>query len=419
MRHGIMREWQNHYVPQVDASGNVLGFFSIIYDLTEQRRLEARLLQAQKMEAIGQLTGGIAHDFNNMLSIIIGNLELLESHVADETGARRAKMALEGALRCASMTKRLLTFARRQPLQAKTIELNGFVEGMLELARRMLADTAEFRFTPVERLWPLKTDPTQLEAALVNLAVNARDAMPEGGVISFELRNVPWEEMPREAAELAEGDYVMIAVSDTGGGMDAETLERVFEPFFTTKEIGRGTGLGLSTTYGFVKQAGGHIAIESAPGEGTTVRLWLPRGDGAAAEPAREPADVARARGETVLVVEDEEAVREVAVTALSRLGYSVIEADTAERGLQLLEETPEIELLFTDVLMPGPIDGRALARAARRIRPAIKVLYASGYGGDVAEEDAPFLRKPYLGDDLAQRVRDVLDGVATEPEPV
>jgi CheY-like chemotaxis protein len=365
------------------------------------------------MEAIGQLTGGIAHDFNNMLSIVIGNIELLKNHVKDDAGSRRAKLALDGALRCANMTQRLLTFARRQPLQQKTIDLNEFVDSTCDLLRRMLPENIEISFAPVDDLWAIRSDPTQVEAAIVNLAVNARDAMEGGGRITITLKNVPWSEFPDSPTELEPGDFVMIEVGDSGTGIQPEVLARVFEPFFTTKEIGKGTGLGLATTYGFVKQSGGHVAIDSALGEGTRVRLFLPRDRRAAPPREQQPAEQESepAKGETILVVEDESAVREVAVTALSRLGYTVLEASSAEHGLELLEREPNVRLLFTDILMPGPMGGRELAREALRRRPDLKVLYASGYGGaDAGAEDAgAMMRKPYLGQELAGRVRALL----------
>jgi PAS domain S-box-containing protein len=385
-------------------------------DITERKQLEQQLAQAQRLEALGKLTGGIAHDFNNMLSIVIGNLDLVQKAITEPAAARRAKSALDGALRCAEMTQRLLTFARRRPLDTKVIDLAGLVPGIVELLRRTIDEKIEIELSISGGLWRIRSDAAQVEAAIVNLALNARDAMPNGGRISLALENIAVAESEGEPEP---GDYVAITVSDTGVGMAAEVLKRAFEPFFTTKGIGKGTGLGLSTTYGFIKEARGHIALDSAPGRGTSVRILLPRSEEAQSEEAAPKPRLREAQGETILVVEDDAAVREVAVSALSQFGYRVLEAASAEAGLDVLEREGEVRLLFTDILMPGAMGGRELAREALRRRPDLKVLYVSGYGGaaETQDDDILLIRKPYRGEDLAGRVRALLDGAQVAAE--
>jgi signal transduction histidine kinase/FixJ family two-component response regulator len=379
-------------------------------DITQRRQLEQQLVQAQKLESLGKLTGGIAHDFNNMLSIVIGNLDLVHKSIADPATARRAKSALDGALRCAEMTQRLLTFARRRPFETRAVDLAAFVPTVVELLRRTVDERIAIRLEVTDGLWPIRSDAAQIEAAIVNLALNARDAMPEGGELAIRLANTRLAQ-----GELESGDYVELTVSDTGTGMPPDVLKRAFEPFFTTKGVGKGTGLGLSTTYGFIKESRGHIEIDSTPGAGTSVRILLPRAEGV--EPAREEeprrGSPDRAKGETILVVEDDAAVREVAVSVLAQLGYRVLEAADAETGLDLLQRDDGICLLFTDLLMPGSMNGRELAQEALRRRPGLKVLYVSGYGGnaELLDEEIGLIRKPYRGEDLAGRVRAILDG--------
>jgi CheY-like chemotaxis protein len=346
-----------------------------------------------------------------MLSIVIGNLDLLQKGIEDPATARRAKSALDGALRCAEMTQRLLTFARRRPLDSKVLDLTAFVPTIVELLRRTIDERVKLELELGDGLWRIRSDAAQLEAAIVNLALNARDAMPDGGRIRIALKNV---RVDGQDGEVEEGEYVSIEVADTGVGMAPEVVKRAFEPFFTTKGVGKGTGLGLSTTYGFIKESRGHIAIDSRPGEGTTVRLLLPRSAEAPAEEAVEEDGDERpdTKGETILVVEDDAEVRELAVSSLSRLGYHVIEAGDAAAGLRVLESDASVKLLFTDILMPGEMSGRELAREALKRRPELKILYVSGYGGDAEaeDEDILLLRKPYRGDDLAGRVRQILD---------
>jgi PAS domain S-box-containing protein len=430
-----------------DRAGRPGEIFGTWLDITERKHLEQQLMHAQKLEAVGKLTGGIAHDFNNMLSVVIGNLDLLEKQLkGNKAAARFAKTALDGALRCADLTQRLLTFSRRQPLRSKRVDLNELVSAMTELLRRTLGDRIEIVFTaPDGGLWPVMIDPTQIESALVNLALNARDAMPDGGRLAIEMRNLDLPEASPETG-LAAGSYVTIAVADTGSGIPQEVLPRVFEPFFTTKEIGQGTGLGLSTTYGFIKQSGGHIAIDSEIGRGTTVTIYLPRSpedagaatDAGSANAARADADgggpqpdamlsYRAAEGEAVLIVEDDPDVREIAVATFEEMGFRVLQAANAKAALDLIgntAETDQLRLLFTDIVMPGGMSGRDLAREARLRRADLKVLFASGYGGGAGpdaenagagEDEEEMLQKPYRRRDLAVRVGALLTGA---PQP-
>ena len=396
-------------------------FNGFIRDRTAKLAMESQLRQAQKMEAVGQLTGGIAHDFNNLLAVIIGSLDGLGDMIKPNSRAKvLADMALKAALRGAELTRQLLVFSRRQPLEAKAFDLNDRVASTTQLLRRTLGGAIEVIFTPADNLWPAFADPTQFEAALTNLAINARDAMPVGGHIIIETANKTLgKQYCAENVDVMPGSYVMLTVSDTGTGMSQEILERVFEPFFTTKSEGKGTGLGLSMVYGFAKQSHGHVKIYSEPGHGTTVRLYLPRAD--AGVPLAAFEGIAQADGPvapaTILVVEDNEDVRAVAVRQLTELGYEVIEASNAKSALEIIRQDSAIDLLFTDVIMPGGMTGDALAREARKHRPALKTLFTSGFahaaiqsGGETSEIlAASMLSKPYRKHELAQRVRDAL----------
>lgn len=419
MRHGIMREWQNHYVPQIDAGGAVLGFFSIIYDLTEQRRLEARLLQAQKMEAIGQLTGGIAHDFNNLLGVVIGNLQLLERSVSETpTLARKVHTAMRAAVRGADLTRRLLAFARRQILDPMVLDLNRQLSGLTELMQRTLGESVEVHMVQAHDLWHTRVDAGQFENAILNLAINARDAMSEGGRLTVRTRNIYLDSIfCSDHPEIEPGEFVSISVSDTGTGIDPEVLKRVFEPFFTTKESGRGSGLGLAMVDSFAEQAGGISTIESEMGRGTTVQILLPRC--LEEQTVREDTivtKIAPGGDETILVVEDDADLRETVVTALSQLGYRALSAPNATTALRILAGTEHIDLLFTDVMMPGGMLGPALAKRARELRPEIEVLFTTGYAdnsalaGTAGLTAAEVINKPYRNEELATRIRHVLD---------
>ena len=388
-------------------------------DMTDRIAAEEQLRQAQKMEAVGQLTGGVAHDFNNLLGIVVGNLDLLKEQL--ETDANSAELlneALGAALRGAEVTRQLLAFSRRQPLQPKLVAPNDIVRGMTKLLSRAIGEQIKVRLELPEDAWPVVIDPAQLESALLNLAVNARDAMPEGGSLTVETTNFVFDEEEAQAhVEGKAGEYVMVAVSDTGTGMSPDVLKRVFEPFFSTKGVGKGTGLGLSMVYGFVKQSGGNAKIYSEVGRGTTIRLYLPRAaDEAPPVDATETMVALSHGGERVLVVEDNDALRRLALRQLRDLGYEVIEANDGVAGLSVLEGDAAVDLLFTDIVMPGGVDGRELAKRAAALRPGIKVLYTSGFtaaaGAEVAVELADrLLSKPFRKTELARRVRAALDG--------
>jgi PAS domain S-box-containing protein len=380
---------------------------------------EAQLRQAQKMEAVGQLTGGIAHDFNNMLAVVIGSLGLVTRRLAkgDTDVSRLAESALESATRAASLTHRLLAFSRQQPLNPEAIAANRLVSGMSELLARTLGETIRVETALDPALWPAQADPHQLESAVLNLAVNARDAMPEGGVLTIRTANVEiGERDARLHPGVAPGRYVTIAVADTGIGMKPEIAARAFEPFFTTKEVGKGTGLGLSQVYGFVQQSGGHVLIDSTLGHGTAVRLYLPRShpDAEAKAPRRSLEPNMSDEAATILIVEDEPAMRQLAIEALGELGYRVLEADSAATALKTLQAHPEIDLMFTDFVMPA-MNGAKLVEMARLQRPDLRVLFTTGYTRDAAvqngmlEAGVELLGKPYTIDQLSTKILEVL----------
>ena len=392
-------------------------------EITARADAEAKVAQLQRLEAVGQLTGGVAHDFNNMLAVMMGNLDLAQRRLARGSPdvGRFVDNAMEGAKRGAALTQRLLAFGRRQPLSPSTLDINALVRGMSELLRRSLGAGIEVETVLAGGLWRTHADATQLESAIVNLAVNARDAMPDGGKLTVETMNAHIDDAYAAVnPDAAPGQYVVIAVSDTGGGMPEHVLQRAFEPFFTTKDVGHGTGLGLSQIYGYLKQSGGHAKIYSEVGRGTTVKLYFPRqlgADEAVREAASdEPAPRAGGRaGEAILVVEDEPGVRSVACEALRDLGYSVHEAADGAAALRLLERNGAVNLLFTDVVMPG-MTGRELAEEVGRRWPAVKILYTTGYTsnaivhGGRLDPGVNLLPKPYTGDQLSRKVRAVLD---------
>jgi PAS domain S-box-containing protein len=419
IRNGRSREWQNHLVPQVGPNKEVMGFFSILYDLTEIKRLESRLLQAQKMEAIGQLTGGIAHDFNNLLGVVIGNLQLIERSVAETPGlARKVHTAMRAAARGADLTKRLLAFARRQILDPTVVDLNRQLVGLTDLMQRSLGDSIEVRMVQAHDLWHTRVDAGQFENAILNLAINARDAMAQGGRLTVRTQNVVLDGVfCTDHPQVEPGEYVSISVTDTGCGIEPEVLKRVFEPFFTTKESGKGSGLGLAMVHGFAEQSGGVATIESKVGRGTTVQLLLPRTREARDE--REDtivSKVAPGGNETILVVEDDADLRETVVTALSQLGYRALSSPNAAAALRILSSSEKIDLLFTDVMMPGGMLGPALAKRARELRPGIEVLFTTGYAetnvlaSTAGLSSSDVINKPYRNEDLAMRIRYVLD---------
>lgn len=380
---------------------------------------EEALRQAQKMEAVGQLTGGIAHDFNNLLTGIVGSLDLMRARLAKgrtEGLTRYVDAAMNSANRAAALTHRLLAFARRQPLVPKSIDANALVNSLEDLLRRTIGERLDLVIVVAPDLWGTLCDPNQLESALLNLAINARDAMPDGGKLTIATANAPQETARAEAPVLAPGDYICISVTDTGTGMSPEVVARAFDPFFTTKPIGQGTGLGLSMIYGFARQSNGHVSIDSRPGRGTVVKLYLPRHDGVAAtNPAAHPRDVAPvATGETVLVVEDEPVVRTVIMEMLLDQGYRVLEAVDGPSGLRALLAEPRVDLLLTDVGLPG-MNGRQLADQARETRPELKILFITGYAESVVMAEGfllpgmDMITKPFDLDNLARRVREMV----------
>ena len=404
-----------------EPTGELLGFAKITRDLTEQRRAEELLRHAQKMEAIGQLTGGIAHDFNNLLLVISGHLEALLRHLPESAGEnlrRSANAALRASGRAAVLTHRLLAFARRQPLNPQSISLNTMITGMSEMLRRTLGESVVIETVLGGGLWLTFVDPNQLEGSLLNLAINARDAMPDGGKLTIEAANVNLDDVYAITAEVAPGQYVGVFVSDTGTGMVPEVISRAFDPFFTTKEVGQGTGLGLSQVYGFVKQSGGHIKIYSEVGAGTTVKLYLPRYHSDKNEVDDHPATVSipRGREETILVAEDDPEVRSFTVETLRELGYNVVAAVDGHAALRMLDAHREIALLFTDVGLPGGMNGRELADEAQRRKSALKVLFTSGYARNAIvhhghlDPGVELIVKPFTFTALATKVRRILD---------
>ena len=392
-------------------------------EVADRENAEAQVRQMQKIESIGQLTGGIAHDFNNMLAVVLGSLEIVKRRI--ESDPKRAMMAVgnaeEGARRAAVLTARLLAFSRQQPLAPEPVDANKLVSGMSTLLRSTIGEQIEIETVLVGGLWKTYIDPPQLENAILNLCVNARDAMPDGGKLTIETHNCHLDEnYAAENVEVETGQFVLVCVSDMGTGMQPEVKERAFDPFYTTKEVGKGTGLGLSQAYGFVKQSGGHIKIYSEDGEGTTIKLYLPRYFGGAKAAkrgsAKDSKKLPQARaGEVILVVEDEDQVRHVSTEQLRDLGYSILEANTGAAALQLLSENQRVDLIFTDIVMPG-MTGRVLADEAVKLRADIKILYTTGYTRNavvhngVLDYGTEFIAKPYTGAALANKVRAVLD---------
>jgi PAS domain S-box-containing protein len=393
--------------------------FFIGRDLTEKRAAEAQMRQVQKMDAIGQLTGGVAHDFNNILTVITGTIGILGDAVADRPElASIAKLIDDAAERGAQLTKHLLAFARKQPLQPVEIDVNSLMLEVGKLLHPTLGEQIQISPRLADDVWPAMVDPNQLTTAVLNLALNARDAMPGGGKLVLETRNVPLDEdYANLNPDVAAGDYVMIAVSDTGSGIPSALLERVFDPFFTTKEVGKGTGLGLSMVFGFVKQSGGHIKIYSEEGHGTSVKIYLPRSTGQGANAADMLAQGPVEGGtETVLVVEDDALVRKYVLAQVASLGYTTLEAANATEALKIIENGEAIDLLFTDVIMPGPMNGRQLVDEALKRRPALKTLFTSGYTENAIlhhgrlDEGVLLLAKPYRKPELARMLRVALN---------
>ncbi len=402
--------------PVLGGPGEAMGVGTIGTDVSAHRRAQEELRQAQKMEALGQLTGGVAHDFNNLLAVILGNLELLQEGIGK--GSEQAELiedALESARAGGELTHRLLAFGRRQTLHPQAVDLRQLITDMARILERTLGATVEIVRILPDRLWQIEVDRHQVETSLLNLALNARDAMIDGGRLTIEAANVD-HDLPPGGPELAPGRYVMIAVGDTGVGMTPDVLEHAFQPFFTTKDVGHGSGLGLSMVYGFVKQSGGGIEIASKPGRGSTVRMFLPRARGGPAAMLPQ-VEHGRGRGETILVVEDRPEVRKLTCRLLNRLGYRVLEADDGQAALALLRGHAAIDLMLADVVLPGGIGGVTLARRARACRPALKILHMSGYAPDVVAERSGgldpgigMIKKPFGKDALAAIVRSTLD---------
>jgi signal transduction histidine kinase len=394
-------------------------------EIRERMQVEEALRQAQKMEAIGQLTGGVAHDFNNLLTVIMGSLDSIRRQLEspekelDIARLRRLQsMAFQAAERASTLTSRLLAFARRQPLNPEAIDVNKLAAGLTDLLQRTLGERIELESVSTPGLWLATADRAELESAIVNVAINARDAMPDGGKLTIDTANA-WldEEYVRTLTEpVPPGQYVMLAVADTGHGMDKQTLDRVFEPFFTTKGVGKGTGLGLSQVYGFMRQSGGHIRIYSEPGAGTTIKLYLPRNaDPDAKLSQRKFETVADGGSETILVVEDHDGLREYSTSVLRELGYHVLEASEGGQALEFLTGRHDVHLLFTDVVLPG-LNGRQLADEALRIRPDLKVLFTTGYTRNAIvhngrlDQGVDLISKPFTFAALATKVRQILD---------
>jgi signal transduction histidine kinase len=389
------------------------------YDEGERReRAEQALRQSQKMEAVGQLTGGVAHDFNNLLTIIIGNIGIAKRGVVEARAERALDNALVGAERAAQLTQRLLAFSRLQPLNPRAVDTNRLILGMSDLLTRSLGERIELETISGAGLWKVEVDGSELEATMLNLALNARDAMPDGGKLTIETSNAYLDdEYCRQHSGIEPGQYVLISVTDNGVGMDRNTADRAFEPFFTTKEAGKGTGLGLSQVYGFMKQSGGHVKIYSERGQGTTVKLYLPRYDGEeTAASAPEEGGAARGRGETILVVEDDDGVRQYASEILRDLNYQVIEARDSATALRLLEADKPFDLLLTDVVLPGK-NGRELADEVLRRRPGVKVIFMTGYSRNAIvhqgrlDPGTELISKPLIEGTVARKIRQVLDG--------
>ena len=471
-RDGGRRAAEIRYIPRRDARGEVDGFHVLVFDvedrkrheetlrqqaaelerqvrhrqraeeqlkalnetlenrvvtaLAERQQAERALAQSQKLETIGKLTGGVAHDFNNLLQVVSGNLQLLAKDVAGKPRAElRVENALAGVSRGARLASQLLSFGRRQALEPKVVNVTRFVRAMDDMLRRAIGEAIEIEMVVGAGLWNTFIDPTQVENALLNLAINARDAMDGQGRMTIELGNVTLDDSyARLHPDVAAGQYVMLAVSDTGSGIPAEIIDKVFEPFFSTKPEGRGSGLGLSMVYGFVKQSGGHVKIYSEPGHGTTVRLYLPRAteaEDAEVKLSREPVEGGT---ETILVVEDDEGVRDIVVEMLADLGYRVLKAVDAQAGLAVVESGIPIDLLFTDVVMPGALKSPELARKARQRLPNIAVLFTSGYTensivhGGRLDAGVELLSKPYSRETLARKIRDVLSNTAAPGRP-
>ena len=410
---------QATYIPDRDPDGKIVGVYIAAIDLTDRKQLELQLRHSQRMDAMGQLTGGVAHDFNNLLAVMIGNAELLVDSVGEDEDAKHSIEAIKSAVeRGASLTSRLLAFSRKQMLSPVTTDVTTLVGGLLDMLHRTLGETIDLRVEDTQALWAATIDPHQFENALVNLALNARDAMPRGGTLTIRTANITLDETYAEQhQEVTPGDYVEVSVSDTGTGIAPEVLEKVFEPFFTTKEVGKSSGLGLSMVFGFIKQSGGHIVIYSEVDRGTTVKLFIPRSEVDLAKEGTKDATREIARGsERILLIEDDEHLREVPVKILRKQGYEVVEAADGKEAIKHLQDSQPFDLLFTDVVLPGGMSGFEIVEGIKRLQPDIKVLYTSGYAESaiVPQEKrdlkTTLLMKPYSREKLLEKVRATLD---------
>jgi PAS domain S-box-containing protein len=416
------RFWASVIIDAIhNDEGELIGFAKVTRDLTEKREIEEQLRQSQKMEAVGQLTGGIAHDFNNLLTGISGSLEMMQMRLTQGRAAEidRYVLAAQGAVkRAASLTHRLLAFSRRQTLDPRPTNINRLLNGLQDLIQRTVGPSVRVEVVGVSGLWSTLVDPNQLENAILNLSINARDAMPDGGALTIETANKWLDERAARQHDLPVGQYVSVCVTDTGVGMTPDVVAKAFEPFFTTKPLGQGTGLGLSMIYGFARQSGGHVRIYSEVGQGTTMCIYLPRhaGDAPSEDEARPRASAEPAgEGEVVLLVDDDPTIRMLAGEVLTDAGYAVIEAPDGPSGLRILESNAKIDLLITDVGLPGGLNGRQVADAARTSRPDLKVLFITGYaenavvGGGRLEKGMFLLSKPFEMELLAARIQEIL----------
>ncbi len=419
------RFWASVVIDAIrDEQGEIVGFAKVTRDMTERRTMEEKLRQSQKMDALGQLTGGIAHDFNNLLTVIMGSVEVLGRWLSASPNVkppsrvvRSISAAEDASRRAATLTQRLLAFSRQQPLHPKTIDPNRLALSLVEMLRRTLGERIRVVTTLGSDTGLVEADPTELENALLNLVVNSRDAMPDGGKITIETAKVARERLPL-GLEVAT-PYVRITVKDNGSGMDQQTLAKAFDPFFTTKGVGRGTGLGLSQVYGFVQQSGGQVVIDSQPGVGTAVHIYLPRlsDDAEEFDPQRNISMDGDQKGtETILVVEDDDAVRGHSTDVLRKSGYHVLEAPNAGAALEILDRQPDVRLLFTDIGLPGTMNGRQLSDEARHRRPELKVVLTTGYTEDTIihsgrlERGVSLIVKPFSFADLTKKIREALD---------
>lgn len=407
-------------VAEKNEADETIQCLAVLIDITDRKAIQQQLAQAQKLDAIGQLTGGIAHDFNNLLAVVLGNLELLEPQLKDnEKAHRRACAAAAAAQSGAELTKRLLAFSRKQPMEAKTVIPNDLIKEMEALFERTLGETVELQVSFSDEPWYATIDANLFESSVLNLAVNARDAMPDGGNLTIETANVMLDDdYVAGHADVEAGEYISVSVTDTGTGIPADLVDKILQPFFTTKEVGKGTGLGLSMVYGFVKQSGGHMTVYSEEGHGTTITLYLRRDtnvEGAQADGDAAAEDYVGGT-ETILVVDDNPNVREVSVGLLTDLGYDILEATDGPSALEILDTEAKIDLLFTDIVMPGGMNGPDLAKQALQRRPDLRILYTSGFAQAAvlrqSRTEAPgeLLTKPYRKPDLARKVRRALE---------